>query len=275
MQKQIQQQAASLGVVHHVVGTAALHPVGVIEGGVIPYVLIHHSRHTGASACLGYDGLDLLYALLGLAIGLHVFVVLPQLIGEVLKVPRVPLDLWDGDPATCVRHKNGLQQLAALLRDAQAVGDVVLHAHDALDGVLEASWIVGVFEGVGTHQHDKESDAARPHVGLVAVIRLLGQHLRGDVCRSAHSALGLAVQHHGLRVPKVTDLQQGGWASVQQRVLQLEVTVAHARFVAEIHSGYELLKKVARFVLAKPPDLHDPIKQLSTRRILHHNGQMG
>lgn len=54
-----------------------------------------------------------------------------------------------------------------------------------------------------------------------------GAYLWRDVGRRADCGLGLAVQHR-LAVAKVTDLDTGCRAAVQQGVLQLQVSVAHA-----------------------------------------------
>lgn len=51
-------------------------------------------------------------------------------------------------------------------------------------------------------------------------------HLRCDVSWCAHSGFGLTVQHR-LAVAKVTDLDAGCWAAVQQGVFKLQVSVTH------------------------------------------------
>ena len=82
------------------------------------------------------------------------------------------------------------------------------------------------------------------------------------------------MQHGGLGVSKVADLEARRGAAVEQRVLELEVPVADVHGVAEAHPAHQLLEEVAGLVLVEPAGLADALEQLTAGRVLHHDRQV-
>ena len=89
----------------------------------------------------------------------------------------MPLDAINIESLIWVPHKDALYEVAALKADAGVLGDPVVHAHDAIQHLLEAVLVLlvlGALKGVLAEQHHVQHDAAGPDVGLGAVVVRLG-----------------------------------------------------------------------------------------------------
>eukprot|EP00208_Stichococcus_sp_RCC1054_P007170 CAMPEP_0206140206 /NCGR_PEP_ID=MMETSP1473-20131121/8692_1 /ASSEMBLY_ACC=CAM_ASM_001109 /TAXON_ID=1461547 /ORGANISM="Stichococcus sp, Strain RCC1054" /LENGTH=207 /DNA_ID=CAMNT_0053534277 /DNA_START=1104 /DNA_END=1723 /DNA_ORIENTATION=+ len=103
----------------------------------------------------------------------------------------------------------------------------------------------------------------------------------GDVVGRAGQALRLGVQVLVLAVSEVADFQQ--WplrSAIQQCILQLDVTVSNAFFVAEVKRHNELLEEPPRQLLVQPLGIHkslvahEEVEHVTPRRILHADAQI-
>eukprot|EP00672_Neobodo_designis_P022365 CAMPEP_0174850216 /NCGR_PEP_ID=MMETSP1114-20130205/19102_1 /TAXON_ID=312471 /ORGANISM="Neobodo designis, Strain CCAP 1951/1" /LENGTH=523 /DNA_ID=CAMNT_0016084655 /DNA_START=308 /DNA_END=1876 /DNA_ORIENTATION=- len=159
------------------------------------------------------------------------------------------------------------------LRDQvlRALGEVSRHAEVATLDLVEERVLVGVIEGEVAGEHHEEDDAARPRVGLEAVVPALLEHLGGDVVGGAAHGLEQrrAVGRLEVRQAEVGDLQVV--VLVEEEVLGFDVAVRDALRVAVTHAGDKLLEEPPGGGLVEALGLDDAVEELAALDHLEHH----
>mmetsp|Transcript_13824 Transcript_13824/g.41776 ORF Transcript_13824/g.41776 Transcript_13824/m.41776 type:complete len:313 (+) Transcript_13824:501-1439(+) len=176
-----------------------------------------------------------------------------QLQRQLVQEPGVPLDLLEGNALRGSHHEHAADEIYALLAEMKSGRNGVDCPHRPVYRSVGVP--AGVFKGVAPAQHEVEDDAAGPHIGLLAVILLpvRAQHyLWGQVLHGALRTLGLRVVGVMLGEAEVTYFEERRMLRrhMNQRVLQLQVSMADTLVVAEADARHQLLEEVTCTVLS-------------------------
>lgn len=121
------------------------------------------------------------------------------------------------------------------------------------------------FEGDGSLEHDVHQHPKRPDVDIKASVHTVACHFRSKVSRSATLLLDNFIWNNQLADPKVAKLDSA--ISIQENVVQLDVSVEYGPAVAVRNSVGYLLEDVLAFVFSQELTLLDDIVQITSSSV--------
>jgi len=162
--------------------------------------------------------------------------------------------------------QNARQHVLAV--GAEELGQRVLRVHDLFVEVRR----LGVLEGQVAAHHRVQHHARAPDVRADAVVLLAGNHFGRSVAGRTTGCLQQLVFLVHVTETEVDNLEC--LVVVEQQVLGLEVTVAHAALVQVLDARDQLLVELARLLLLQTRVPHDVVEQLAAVGVLHDHEEL-
>jgi hypothetical protein len=175
-------------------------------------------------------------------------------------------DVADLVPLLRVGVQNARQHVLAV--GAQKLGQRVLRVHDLFVEVRR----LGVLEGEVAAHHRVQHHARAPDVRADAVVLLAGNHFGCGIAGRTTGRLQQLVFLVHVTETEVDNLER--LVVVEQQVLRLEVTVAHAARVQVLDARNQLLVELARLLLLQTRVPHDVVEQLAAVGVLHDHEEL-
>lgn len=183
-----------------------------------------------------------------------------------LVVPRMVADVLDIEALGRVRIQDARYQVLGLVAEERR--QFVFSVQNLLIQLLR----VLVLERQIAADHGVQDDSAGPNVGAESEVPLALDHLGRGVARTAAGGLEALAMLVEVGQTEINELDRV--VVVQQQVLWLEITMHNAKLVNILDSADDLLIHLGSLVLLKSPILHDVLKQLTARAILHDEVQV-
>ena len=209
-------------------------------------------------------------------------VVLPHVEPQLVAEPGMVQHVVDTRPRFRVGVEHVPKQVGQALGDVLGLGIIAID--DAMQNLGHQSdprelTFALTHEGIVPGDHRVQHDAARPDLGLLAVVLGLlavpGDQLGRQVQHGPHARLEGRLGFV-LRQTKITKLENLFVPAPEEQVLQLDIPVDDPQTVAEVDGEHQLLQVPARSLFRKAPPLLQEGEQVAPLCVLQYqNYELG